>query len=98
MNNPYKEALMELETGLWEHDNRVDEGIAKPYEYDSETFRACLKIFMSAALWKLWEYTENKTLSEKASFAESLGTDIRGIILRYTGIDSHELYKQGVKE
>jgi len=52
---PYGEILMELEDGLWDHDNRVGEGLAEPYSYTNEQFRACLKIFMSALLWMLWD-------------------------------------------
>lgn len=50
--NPYSKILIEIETGLWEHDVRIDNGIAPPYSYNDETFRACLKIFINAILGK----------------------------------------------
>ncbi len=91
MKNPYAKALIEIESGLWEHDARVEENIAKPYSYDDDTFRACLKIFMSATLWKLWE--KPGTLKEKMEKAEELGSAIRGVIYKFTKIDTHKLYQ-----
>jgi len=90
--NPYSEVLLEIEQGLWEHDVRVDEGIAMPYSYNDETFRACLKIFMSAMMWKMWTFMSGKDIKEKASKAEKVGNIFRSIILKFTGIDSHASY------
>ena len=53
--NPYAEVLEEIETGLLEHAVRVSDGIAEPYPYTDETFRACLQIFMSGIMWKMFE-------------------------------------------
>ena len=91
--NPYSEVLLEIERGLWEHDIFVDEGKALPYEYDNDTFRACLKIFMSALLWKIWRFTSMDNISLRESNAEKAGKVMRNIILKFTGIDSHTLYK-----
>ena len=90
--SPYAEILEEIETGLWEHDIRVEENDISPYYYTDKTFRACIKIFMSGIIWKLWENLENKSLKEKMGKAENLGKEIRSIILKYTGIDAHKLY------
>ena len=92
--NPYSKVLLEIETALWEHDVRVDDGIAQPYEYDDETFRACIKIFTNAILWKLWTYMDGKELDEKADKAEKVGNVIRNTILKFTGIDSHSIYRK----
>lgn len=92
--NPYAEILNEIENGLWEHDLRVDENIAAPYSYTHESFRACLKIFMSGMMWKLWENTEGMEIPKRAGKAEEMGNEIRNMILKYTGIDSHELYNE----
>ena len=89
MNNPYKEIIMELEAGLWEHDYRVSEFNVPPYDYDDETFRACIKLFMSAMLKKMWD--AGKATPEKA---EQCGIFIREFIRDYTGIDTHNLYKK----
>ena len=85
--NPYAEILIELEGALWDQDIRVSDGIAQPYEYDNETFRACIKIFTSSFLWKIWENVDEKEIAS----AEKAGNDIRSIILKYAGIDSHKL-------
>ena len=95
IKNPYAAILRELETGLWEHDVRVDDGIAKPYSYDDETFRACLKIFMSAIMWKLWEHmekTEGMDKDKRIERVKKIGKAIRELIFENTGIDAHELY------
>lgn len=89
--NPYAEILEEVGNGLWEHDVRVSDGIAEPYPYTNKTFRACLKIFMAGIMWKLWEQIGGE--EEKGNMAEEMGNEIRGIVLKYTGIDTHELYK-----
>jgi len=93
MKNPYTDILIELEAGLWEHDVRVDEGITSPYSYNDETFRACLKIFMNATMWKLWEHMEKETdKAKRIEKAEKIGKAIQELIIEFTGIDTHELY------
>ena len=91
--NPYAEILREIEEGLWEQDLRVNEGIAEPYEYTDEAFAACIKIFSSALMWKLWENKGERGLEEMENRAESLGTDIRRLVQEYCRIDTHELWK-----
>ena len=91
MKNPYKEIILELEAALWEHDLRTDELNVEPYDYDDETFRACIKLFMSAMLKKMWD-TGEATLEK----AEQCGLFLREFIKDYTGIDTHDLYKEGL--
>ncbi len=97
IRNPYTDVLQEIEMGLWEHDFRVDEGIAVPYHYDDKTFRAYIKIFMSGMVWKQWEFMLGKPQAEKEQFSEELGTAFRELVLKYTGIDPHELYEENHK-
>lgn len=92
MGMPYKDVLMELELGLVEHAVRVEEDGFQPYRYDTETFRACAQIFMSALMWKLWEAACEKTLAETESLAEKCGNELRDLIMKFTGIDTHKLY------
>jgi len=89
---PYGKVLIEIEKGLLEHNVRIDEGIAKPYEYTDEQFRACLKIFMEAILWKMWQNAEWFSLEAATDIAEELGKKIREIVLDFTGIDTHVLW------
>lgn len=88
---PYGKALVEIESGLWEHDNRVNKGIAEPYTYTDEHFRACLKVFMSAMLWKLWE-GNGENVEIISDMAGKMGEDIKEMVNAYTGIDTYDLY------
>jgi len=89
---PYGEALIEIEKGLWEHDFRVADGIAEPYEYTDEQFRASLKIFMEALLWKMYEKMGGLDIEKGCADAKKIGEALRGLVLEFTGIDSHKLY------
>ena len=90
--NPYKEVLIEIEDGLWEHDCRVDDGIAMPYTYDDETFRACMKIMMSGLMYKLWDNSHGLSQDFKEREAEICGEEFKDFVYKYTGIDSTTLY------
>ena len=95
--NPYSEIFAELEGGLWEHDLRVDQGVAPPYRYNNQDLRACSKIFMGAFMWKLWEHTAELPIEQRAAFAEEAGNRFRALILEFTGVDCHGLYSEGLK-
>lgn len=88
---PYGKVLIEIENGLWEHDDRVNDGIAEPYTYTDEHFRACLKIFMSGLLWKLWETNDND-IEKMIGLAGKMGEDIKELVGAYTGINTHDLF------
>lgn len=88
---PYGKVLIEIENGLWEHDNRVNDGIAHPYTYTDEHFRACLKIFMSGLLWKLWEKNDND-IERMVDLAGKMGEDLKELVGAYTGINTLDLY------
>jgi hypothetical protein len=88
---PYGKVLIEIESGLWDHDHRVNEGVAEPYTYTNEHFRACLKVFMSALLWKLWEKNDND-IEKMVGLAGKMGEDIKELVNAYTGINTLDLY------
>ena len=94
IKNPYKEVLVEIEDGLWEHDCRVDDGIAMPYMYDDETFRACIKIMMSGLMYKLYDNSWGLTQDFKEREADICGGEFKDFIYKYTGIDSTKLYDE----
>lgn len=75
--NPYAEILSEIGKGLLEHEMRVNKCMAEPYEYTDDAFRACLTLFMSSLMWKLWENKGERGLEDLENRAESLGTEIR---------------------
>ena len=92
--NPYKEIFMEIERGLWEHDIRVDDGIASPYNYDADSLRAITKMFSSA----MWVLSYKRMKETDISFdiqclqAEILGEELKKFIYKFTGIDTVKLY------
>ena len=93
--NPYSEALQEIEYGLWEHDARVDDGVP-PYTYNADTFRACVKIFTSALLWKLWEEQSrlNLDINKRCNEAVEVANELSVFIHNWTGIDTKEIYNE----
>ena len=99
MRTPYHEALQELENGLFEHDIRVEEQGEPPYEYTDEDFRACMKIFMSSCMWKLWEKQEkeNIDIEKRMKQAFAFGNLFYKLVLKHLGIDSHKLYGENEK-
>jgi len=94
---PYGDVLIEIETGLWEHHQRVEEGIAEPYSYNRDHFKAALKIFLEAILWMDWGKMEVKDIDEKVEAAEKLGEQLIKLVLEFTGLDTRELYQQKEK-
>ncbi len=84
--------LQEIEETLWEFEaNRP--GI-KP-EFTILGFRGAIKIFTSVLLEKIWQKQETNliTQEERQKLAQEAGEVIRELVKKYTGIDSHNLYK-----
>jgi len=83
--------LGEIENTLWEFEANK----AYKAEYTVEGFRAAVKLFMSAMLDKMWEHQESLEMpqEDRILMAERLGSEIRAVIMAYTGIDSHKLYE-----
>lgn len=87
--------LVEIEETLWEHEATL---ATKP-EYTLAGFRAAAKIFMSAMM----DYTYSRNaaigmnMGQMTADVENLGKEVRGIILKYTGIDSVKLYNSDEK-
>lgn len=84
--------LSELEDALWDFEYAYPN---EPAKYSIIGFRGATKIFMSCLLDKMWERQENKLLSkeEREQQATEAGKEVRALIKKYTGIDSHDLYK-----
>lgn len=63
--------------------------------YTFEGFRAAAYIFMSAMMDKMYDYqdTKNMTLTDRENQATEVGTQLRKLILDYTGIDSFKFYE-----
>lgn len=82
--------LEELEEIILEHSS--NNGI-KP-DYTKEGFRAGLMIFHSVLSDKMFEKQMNdgKTIEQAEKEAELMGYEVRALILKYTNIDTHEIY------
>lgn len=83
--------LEELENTLIDH---ASYNGSKP-EFTNDGFRAGVQIFMSVMMDKLYEVqmSEGKTIEQSSNEATMMGFSIRGLILQYTKIDTHNLYK-----
>lgn len=82
--------LNEIEELLW------DDEFEFPGErviYDDKTLGSAAKIFTHVLLSKMWEYQEVKNLSQRQQAALNAGKSIRQLVLDFTGIDLHKLYK-----
>ena len=88
------EILVDIETGIWERDY-MELG---PTGYTMDGFRSGIKIFMSTLMDKMWNLQEKSklTMEERNKLALNAGKDIRKLVLKYTGIDSHDLYKDAM--
>jgi len=82
--------LVEIEETLWE----FEANSSNPPEYTNDGFRASCKIFMSAIMDAMWNEQEKleipMELREKE--AEMVGFEIRDLVLKHTGINTHDLY------
>lgn len=83
--------LAEIEDALWEDDFEEN----GPQRFTVAGTRAAVKIFSTVVMDKIWEKAEREGLSleEKSALAHQAGTEIRELFKRFTGVDSHDLYK-----
>lgn len=84
--------LVEIENTLWEFE--ANSGM-KP-EFTDEAFMAATKIFMSILMDKMWNLQTNENISndDRIKMAENAGNEIRQLIKTYTGMDTHDFYKE----
>ena len=92
----YKEdvtkVLIELEETFWEHDVYAREYVG----FEKDAIRAATKIFTSVLFDLSFQILEDRGVSfdDRCILAESMGTDIRDIIQKYTGYNSTKFYKE----
>ena len=94
VNNPYSEILKELEETLWEHDYLVEKEKANIYTYSNDDFRAAMKIFMSACMWKIWDRQEkdNFSMDMRIQEVEDFAEKLKILCELYLNIDVVKLY------
>ena len=83
--------LEEIEATLIDHSAYNGD---KP-DFTDAGFRAGVKIFMDVMVDKMLEVqmNEKKTIEESLKEVELMAYSIRSLILQYTKIDTHDLYK-----
>ena len=84
--------LKEIEDTLWEFEIHYPN--QRPI-YNIDGFKGSIKIFMSDMLDKMWGMQEDDNIDmvDRQKMAERLGEEIKRIVMTYTGINTHELYK-----
>jgi len=84
----------ELSPILEEIENTLLDNITLKPEYTNEGFRAAIFIFQSAISDKMFELQTKEKMSNKDSelMAKNLGDELRNLIGRFTGIDTHKLF------
>ena len=84
----------ELSPILEEIENTLLDNIALKPDYTEAGFRAAIFIFQSAISDKMFELQTKEKMSNKDSelMAKNLGEELRNLIGRFTGIDTHKLF------
>jgi DNA gyrase/topoisomerase IV subunit B len=84
----------ELSPILEEIENTLLDNITLKPEYTKEGLRAAIFIFQSAISDKMFELQTKEKMSNKDSelMAKNLGDELRNLIGRFTGIDTHKLF------
>lgn len=83
--------LEQIEDTLWSYELYVPN---TPPHYSNESFRAIIKLFMSAMMDKIWDLQEGEEMEseDRLAMVERCGQELRKLVKVYTGIDSQELY------
>ena len=83
--------LEEIEATLLEYE---EQELGQPL-YTEAGFRAASKIFFSVIMDEMWDLQVDigMPMEDRLVMAEEAGLDIKKLIMKYTGIDTHTLYK-----
>ena len=83
--------LEEIEATLLEYE---EQELGQPL-YTEAGFRAASKIFFSVIMDEMWDLQVDigMPMEDRLVMAEEAGLDIKKLIMKYTGIDTHKLYK-----
>lgn len=85
-----KPLLLLLENALWDFEAN---NAALP-KFDDESFRAILKLFMTAIVERIWLLQEGEEMEgdDRVNMVTKAGNDIKDLIKVYTDIDTLTLY------
>jgi hypothetical protein len=84
-------ALEQIEETLWSYELYVPN---TPPMYSHSSFRAILKLFMSAMMDKIWLLQEGEEMDveDRMAMVEKCGQELKQLVKIYTNIESEELY------
>lgn len=84
--------LKEIEDTLWQHEFTL----GTQFQYEDGAIKSSCKILMSVIMDKMWDLQqgENIDFEDRVNMAQKLGEDLRKLIKTYTGLDTHDFYKQ----
>ena len=89
----YSETLEQMEHELWGADYD-DENT--PYKFPPQALRAVSKVF-ACVLWDIM-YTQqdmnNIPMKKRLKQVTAAGKDLRKLVLKHTGLDPHDFYKE----
>jgi len=82
--------LEEIEDTLWEFEYSNQ---GRP-QYSKGGMRSSIKIFMSVIMDKMWELQEgeNMDMETRCAMSQKCGEEVRELVKKYTGVDTHSLY------
>lgn len=80
--------LVELEDSLWRNEGGI-------IEFSDDGFRAAVKIFTDAMLYKMWALLSDEKIpfDDRLKMAGTCGEEIRKLVKTYANIDTHDMYK-----
>lgn len=83
-------ALEQIEETLWSYEVYVPN---TPPMYSHSSFRAILKLFMSAMMDKIWLLQEGEEMDveDRMAMVEKCGKELKQLVKIYTNIESEEL-------
>jgi len=88
----YTKVLEELEQIFWE---RELEHPSTPPDFPPQAMRASTKIFAAILIDFMWKKQESMgtPLDDRLAQVQGAGEEIRAMVLKYAGLDTHQLYK-----
>lgn len=83
------QVIIELGDMLWQ----IDAEYKEPYYFTDEALGSALKIFTTVLFDKAWSYQEKEGLpfEDRILFAEQVGSELRKMVKKHTGLDTWEL-------
>lgn len=88
-----KPLLLIIENAIWNHEAEHSEMMP---QFDNESFRAVVKIFITTIIERIWSLQESEDMSfdTRCEMAKSAAEEVRKFIKVYTDIDTMKFYEK----